>query len=292
MIAPLLDAAREGDASAALLDELALRDARLRVVETVQQATERGWRMIRAHRAVPSDRVCLSPHVDFMDGGLSAEDVDEFLDSLDAWRAGPSATRFFAEAMAIRALAHNGYLDVVEEPLARFTAFVAELHSNRALRWLAELHGTVARIRHDWVEAAQWYDKVVHAGDGRLRTWLDVAAAWHLLIARCLGPEEVLVTGAELREPWECLRNEHLDRLKWHGATSTAIALQRLGRPALAGRFADWVYVYGLGDAANVFGEVLEIAGLPNAQVHHDDDLDSLIDELFAVADEIDHEVA
>jgi hypothetical protein len=75
--------------------------------------------------------------------------------------------------LAIRALAHNGYLDEIEEPLARFTAFVADLHSNRARRWLAELHGTVARTRHDWVEAVRWYDIVTKSGGGRLRNWRD-----------------------------------------------------------------------------------------------------------------------
>ena len=291
MVIRLHDAAQAGGASTELLDELELRDL---LFDTVQQSTERGWRMIRAHRPVPSDRASIPPHMDFMDGGLAAADVDEFLGGLDEWRAAPPVNRFLAEVVAIRTLAHNGHLEAIEEPLDRLTAFVAELHSPRALRWLAELHGTVARTRGDWVEAAHWYAKVTQAGDGRLHTWLDLAAAWHLLTARCLCPGAVDITGAELREPWECLRNERLERLGWHGATSTALALQRLGRTSLADRFASWVYRHDLGDTAGGMSirEVLEIAGLPTAQVDENDDLDALIDELFAVADEIDHQTA
>ena len=90
--------------------------------ETPEQSTERGWRMIRAHRTPPSDRACIPPHIGFMDGGLAAADVDEFLRGLDEWRAAPTANRFRAEVVAIRALAHSGYLDAIDEPLDRFTA--------------------------------------------------------------------------------------------------------------------------------------------------------------------------
>jgi hypothetical protein len=224
-----------------------------------------------------------------MDGGLAAADLDEFLRGIDEWRAAPPANRLRAEYVAIRALAHSGYLGAIDEPLDRFTRFVQQLDSNRARRWLAEIHGTVARSRGDWVEAAHWYDKVVKAGDGRLRTWLDLAAAWHLLTARCLSPGEVSITGAELREPWECFRNEQIQTLRWHGATSTAVALQRLGRTALAVRFAGWLYGHDLGDmTARNFQPMLDAAGLPTAYFEGNDDLDALVEELFVVADEID----
>ncbi|MEP6658304.1 MAG: adenylate/guanylate cyclase domain-containing protein, partial [Acidimicrobiales bacterium] len=292
MIVRLHDAAQAGGASTEVLDELELRDVRNLLFDTVQQSTERGWRMIRAHRPVPSDRASIPPHLAFGDGGLAAADIDEFLGGLDEWRAAPPVNRFLAEVAAIRSLAHNGHLDAIAEPLDRLTAFVAQLHSPRARRWLAELNGTAARTRHDWVETAHWYAKVTQAGDGRLHTWLDLAAAWHLLTARCLCPGAVDITSAELREPWECLRNEHLETLGWHGATSTALALQRLGRTPLADRFANWVYRNDPGDnaARTLMSEVLEIAGLPTAQVDGNDDLDTLIDELFAVADELDHQ--
>ena len=224
-----------------------------------------------------------------MDGGLAAADVDEFLMGLDEWRAAPTANRLRAEGVAIRALAHNGYLEAIDEPLERFTTLVQGLDSDRARRWLAEIHGTVARARRDWVEAAYWYDKVVKAGDGTLRNWFDLATAWHLLTARCLCPGEVSITGAEFREPWECFRNGNLENLCWHGAVSSAVALQRLGRAALALRFVSWVNRHDLGDMVpRNFHPMLETAGLPTAHVEGNDDLDALIEELFVVADEID----
>jgi len=290
MAARLHDAARAGDAPTDLLDELATRDPRTALVETAQQLTERGWRIIRAQRPIPSDRLVWSPHMEFNDGGLPAADVDEFLDSLERWLAAPPASRFYAEWSAIRALAHNGHLDLIDEPLDRLTAFVAELHSNRAIRALEELHGTVARMRHDWTEATYWYAMIVKAGDGRLHTWFDLAVTWHLLTARCLDTAEVDITGADLRDPWLCYRREHIDILRWRGAVATALALHRLGCSDLADRFATWAY---RNDPAGVmsqpqFGDLLEIAGLPTAELEANDDLDNLIDELLIIADELD----
>ena len=86
------------------------------------------------------------------------------------------------------------------------------------------------------------------------------------------------------------IRTVHLPRLQWRGATATALALQRLGRIALANRFAAWVHRTApdndaLGDQ---FTGVLQLAGLPTTQIDADDDLDTLIDEVLAVADELD----
>jgi hypothetical protein len=139
------------------------------------------------------------------------------------------------------------------------------------------------------VSAAHWYGQVASAGDGELASWFDLAVAWHLLAARalCAGPFEL--TGGELRDPWDCYRNEHLSMLGLHGATSTAVALHRVGRSDLADRFVAWAYRHDpTGFMAVGFADVLEDAGLATPQVDHSDDLDVLLDELFAVADELD----
>ena len=81
-----------------------------------------------------------------MDGGLAAADVDEFLRGLDEWRAAAPANRLRPSGVAIRALAHSGYLDAIDEPLERFTTLVQGLDSDRARRGLAEIHGTLARV--------------------------------------------------------------------------------------------------------------------------------------------------
>lgn len=294
MLARLHDAARAGGAPVDLLDELECHDIPLRLDETTQQATERGWRRIRARQPIPSDRFALPPHGEFSDGGIAATDVDEFLDSVDHWLAAPSVTRFVAEWCAMRALIHNDHLERADERWSRITTLATELQSARATRLVDELHGTMARARRDWAEAAHWYSKVVEVVNGKLRNWLDLSATWHLLAARCLGPGDVEISGDDLREPWRCYHQEHLDVLRWHGAVSTALALQRLGHTGLADRFVAWAYrndPIEIMASAN-FGGLLEIAGLPTAQVDVASDLDTLLGELFEIADGLDRPTA
>ena len=96
--------------------------------------------------------------------------------------------------------------------------------------------------RQDWPNAAHWYSKVTEATEGGLTTWIDLAAAWHLLTSRCLSPEPTDIAANDLRDPWHCFQNERLDVLRWHGAVSTAIALHRLGHDDLADRFVAWAH--------------------------------------------------
>ncbi len=234
MVARLYDAAKIGGASPELLDELERSDQRIRVTESTQDSAERGWRTIRAAAAIPTDRASFPPHGDFFDGGLAAPDVGEFLASLERWDSAAPLNRYLAEWSAIRAVAQNGHLDLLDQPLNRFTAFVTELHSGRAMRGHAELRGFVARKRHDWVGAAHWYGQVASARDGELASWFDLAVAWHLLSARalCAGPFEL--TGDELRDPWQCYRNEHLDP-PLHCTASDAATWPSASLPGLIG---------------------------------------------------------
>jgi predicted ATPase len=289
MSARLHDAAKNGGASADLLDELDRHDYRGRLTESAQQSTDRGWRTIRAGCPVPSDRFAFPPHSDFNDGGLVAADVDEFVASLDHLVSAPVLTRFYAEWFAIRALAHSGHLDHAEQRLTRIIPFVADLDSRYASRLVAEIHGVMAMERHDWRGAAHWYGKVTEAAEGGLSTWLDLAAAWHHLTARCLCPEPVGITGAELRDPWICCQNEHIEVLQVHGAVSTAIALHRLGRDDLADRFVAWARANeNFTELLEKFTALLEVAGLPTDHVASEDKLEALIAEVFAVADGLD----
>jgi predicted ATPase/class 3 adenylate cyclase len=288
MIARLNDAARAGHAPAELQDELDRSDPRLRTTQALREANERGWRCLRGQVAIPADRLSWAPQGEFNDGGLEAADVEEFLACLDRWVSAPTVNRFYAEWFAIRSLVHNGHLSQIDGPMSRFTAFVAGLDSKHASRGLAELHGVVARARHDWVDAAHWYGQIDEGREGDLRTWFDLAVAWHLMTARalCAGPFEV--TGAQLRDPWRCYRDEHIDVLQWHGATSTALALHRIGRDDLADRFVAWAYQNDPMQTMYMFADVLEIAGLPTTHVDEPGDLASLIEQGFAVADELD----
>jgi predicted ATPase len=290
MGARLHDAARLGGAPGDLLDELDRNDSRGRLTESVEQAVERGWRTIRAKPPIPSDRLSVPPHLDFNDGGLLADDVDEFVASLEHWRSAPTVTRFFTEWMAIRALANNGHLEQAEQLLPGFSTFVIGLDSRQASRLLADLRGTLAMQREDWPAAAHWYGEVVAGTDGRLTTWFDLAAAWHHLGSRCLSPEPGAVTGADLRDPWICYRNEHVDVLRWHGAVATAIALRHLGRDDLAARFVGWAHADDPAGVMEMFRSRLDAVGLATAATTgSDEELDVLIDDVLAVADQLDN---
>jgi predicted ATPase len=289
MCARLHDAAKVGGAPAELLDELERNDQRVFMVESAQQSIERGWRTIRGLAPIPSDRYSAPPHLEFNNGGLASADVDEFVASLDRWVSAPARSRLDAEWFAIRALARSDQLDRAEQQLARLAPFVAGLDSRQAARMLAELHGVIAVARQDWAGAAHWYGKVVDAVDGRLTTWLDLAATWHLLTARCLCPEPVDISGAQLRDPWQCCVNEQLDVLQVHGAVSTAIALHRLGRDDLADRFVSWAYANEVVvEVLDGFAVPLAAAGLLWNAVESRDDLDTLIAALLIVADQLD----
>lgn len=192
--------------------------------------------------------------------------------------------------MAIRALAYNDHLDLAEQLLSRLTPFVTDLDSRQASRLRADLHGTLASTRQDWRDAAHWYGKSVDATEGGLTTWFDLVAAWHLLATRCLCPESADITAAELRDPWQCFQNERIDVLGLLGAVSTAIALHRIGHDDLADSFVSWTHAndpIGL-LTEGVFADRLEAAGLPTTAADSGDDLETLIAEVFAVADRLD----
>jgi hypothetical protein len=288
MAARLHAAAKVAGASTDLVDELDRNDGRGRIAESFQQSAERGWRTIRARVSIPSDRLVMVPYIDFIDGGLDGADVEEFVASLDRWIAAPPASRFWAEWCVIRSLANGGHLDRAEQQLSLLGPFVTDLDSREASRVLADLHGAIAMQRHDWQDAAHWYNKVTEETDGGLTTWFDLVAAWHLLAARCLSPEPVDISSAELRDPWHCFQNESHDVLQWHGATSTALALHRLGHDDLADRFIKWAYANDTAYAMELFGPRLEAAGLPTTTIDREDDLETLITEVYAVADQLD----
>ena len=288
MAARLHDAAKLGGASGDLLDELERHDARGRVTDTARQSCERGWRTIRAKPPIPSDRFAFPPHGDFNDGGLLAADVDEFVSSLDHWLFAPTVTRFYAEWFVIRTLAHNGHFAHAEQQLNSFTPFVTDLDSRQASRLVAELHGAIAMERQDWPSAAHWYSKVTEATEGGLTTWIDLAAAWHLLTSRCLSPEPTDIAANDLRDPWHCFQNERLDVLRWHGAVSTAIALHRLGHDDLADRFVAWAHANDPIGVMEKFASRLDAAGLPTTTIDPGDDLETLLVEVFAVAERLD----
>ena len=291
MLARLHHAARAGGAPIEVLDELASWDAESATTLSIDEANDRGWRIIRAKMPIPSNRVVLAP---FADVAVTAENVDEFVSSLERWRSAPSASRFWAEYLALRSLACSvalhPELDQYVDPLVeQFAGFVESLASKRGLQRLAEVRGLVARQRRDWSDAVKWYSEIVRSRRGGPQTLFTLADAWNLMTVRSLDAAPFEITGAELRDPWLTYRDLHADSMRWDGATSTALALQRLGHTGLADRFVVWAWTHDtVGIMSRYFEVVLEIAGLPTEHVDSSDDLDTLIQELFVIADRLD----
>jgi hypothetical protein len=289
MIARLHDAAKVAGAEGNVLDELQRSDLRVRHLESTEASFTRGWRTIRDRMPIPTNRFAMPPHADFNVGGIDAADVDEFVASLERWTSAPLLSRFDAHWWAIRSLSNNGHVDRAAEVLERFEPFVEGLGSRRALRLVAELHGVLALHHRDWREAATWYQKVTDGAQGGLTTWFDLMGAWNRLIALCLCDDPIDLRGDDLRDPWRCCLDEHIDVLQYRGAVATAIALHRLDADDLADRFVAWLRASDNLDVAVIFDPFLEAAGVPTAIVDSNDDLHSLVDEVLALAVRLDN---
>jgi predicted ATPase len=290
MIARLHDAARANGAPTDLLDELAITDKRIYLSEGIEESAERGWREIRAERPIPSDRFVRAPFIQFADGGLADADVDEFLIRVDRWLDAPPMTRAVMDWSVVRSLVGSGHMTRIDGPLSRLSALADDLDSPWWRRGVDELRGTIARIGHDWVGAAHWYGRVIDGGNGELRTWFDLSAAWHLLTARSMRSDEFDTTGSQLLDPWRCFQEQRHDILQWRGSVATALALHRVGHTDLADRFIAWAHGHDpKGFMRNAqFDGLLDIAGLPTTDLVEIDDLETLIDHLSIVADELD----
>ena len=283
----LHDAARADNAPPHILDELSVLDYREALSVSIRDHSTRAWATLRAKLPIPSNRFVLAPH-DVT--SVVADEVEEFVATLDHWKSAPALTRFWAEFGAIRTLSLcSGAELVVDQLLQHFEDFVRTLHSDRASRHVAALKGFIATQRSDWSTAAKWYGQYVTAGHGQLRTMLDLSSAWHYLTVRALNSAPFQPSGPELSDPWQFYRDQHYEGFAWNGATATAVALHRLGKDLLADRFASWAMRDTLG-VMDYLGLAtrLKAAGLPVTHIDQDDDLDALIDELFAVADELD----
>ncbi|MEQ1874053.1 MAG: NB-ARC domain-containing protein [Ilumatobacteraceae bacterium] len=283
----LYDAARADHAPAHLLDELGQLDYREFLIVSIPDQSRRAWGTLRAKLPIPSNRFVFSPHDEIT---VDADHVAEFVASLDHWRSAPTITRFWAEYSAIRSLSLCVEADaVVDQLLQDFENFVRTLQSDRASHRVAHLKGYIAMQHKDWATAAKWLGQYKTARRGQLRTMNDLASTWHYLAARALDSKPFRLSGFELRDPWRFYREQHFEGFRWHGATATALALQRLGNDLLADRFATWAMRDTIGIMEPYgFAAKLKLAGLPNATIDQHDDLESLIDQLLVFADDLD----
>jgi predicted ATPase/class 3 adenylate cyclase len=285
MAVRLFDAAQAGGAPETLLVELEFMDGRQILKTSVGSASERSWIRIRSRPPIPSDRFVIPPYAEVQ---VTAADVDEYLASLDHWKSAPPVTRYWAEYFAIRSLIRSPEgADRVDDILPQFAAFVARLDSTQASLGVAELNGLIAMQRHDWAEATNWYRRFPAVG--AMRSGQELLAAWNLLTARALSDGPFELTGADLRDPWRFYRGQNYPTARWLGASATAIALHRINRTDLADHLASWAIGHDtIGVMESHYRNLLDLAGLPTKPVAGDDHLKALIDEVLAVADQLD----
>ena len=270
------------------IDVLEQLDARLAPSEPEALANARAWRMVRAERPIPLDRFSFAPQIALSASVVTRSEAQELIAGLGRFDEAPTMVRYNAMWATLRCVIFSRHLDLVDETLERFEALVASLQSCSADSASAELCGHLAMARGDWARAATMFGKAIDVMGNERPGWFSVAVAWHSLTAKGLAGEPI--TGAELRDPWRWFRDELIEVLAWHGAVSSAVALDRLGHRELAERFVRWGRLADPGGVMERFGRTLGVSGLDAVSVGgaEPDELDTLIEELIVLADRLD----
>jgi predicted ATPase len=243
------------------------------------------WRAIRSGRPIPVDRMIVAP---FYLTGVTEAELDEYLEAVERWQSAPPVSRFWADYYAVRPLALLGEVAGVhvDAILDRLLVAASTLGGELAPRRHADVRGTAANFRHDWAEAVTWLSAASVDDPLTLR---DRSVAWHLLLARAMHADPLVLDGGHVRTVWVRYREQGLSGMGWLGATATAIALHRLGHTDLADRLAAWALRNDpWGVMPGYFADLLQLVGLPTTPVDQDLDLDVLIDEVVALADGLD----
>ena len=270
-----------------LLEHLDLGQSALEA-EAVVDA--RGWRMIRAARPIPNDRFSLPPQLPLAAAAISRDEAHELVASLDLVAGAPLTVRYIAEWATVRCLIFSRHCDLVDEPFARFEQLVEQLHSANATGGIAELRGHLAVANGDWVAAARWFSETAESQSAEYPNWYRLAVAWHALTANAIAGNKI--AARDLGDPWRWFRSESINTLAWHGAVSSAIAVDRLGRRDLTDRLVSWALRSDPGGVMVRFKRTLAAAGLDHEPAASTDELDTLIDEVLAIADRLERHQA
>jgi predicted ATPase/class 3 adenylate cyclase len=288
MGARLMDAVRAAGDEPEVLTELFVIDMNRWSPENFPAMIERCWQEVRTSRSPPQDRAYWSPELTLSNFQLSETEADELLAGLVRHRGAPPITRVTAEWGVIRGVVHSGWLNRVDDALAAFEQYVRGIGSPLADVMCTELHGTIARQRHQWAEAADWYGQVVTAPAFQAATHFGVLVAFHHLATRALAGQASDLTGSDLRDPWIHRRELALSIVDHHGAISTATALDRLSHHDLARRLVGWYATDADARARQLFDHIVAAAGLQVPEQPTSQTLDELLEEVFAIADALD----
>ena len=248
----------------------------------------RCWEEVRSARPLPTDRAYSPPEGALVNFVLTQAEVEELLARLVRYRDAPPVTRIEAESSVIRAFILSGWWDDrAGAALAELERYVRRIGSPTADVLCAELHGILARRRRQWSEAAAWYGRVASSAGFQPGSVFGLVCGFHHLATRALAGDPSL-TGADLREPWIRRRLLAVTVVDHLGAVSTATALDHLGHPDLARRLIEWFAADAHDTTKQLFADTLDASGhqLPESPPAHL--LDELLDEVFAIADDLD----
>jgi predicted ATPase/class 3 adenylate cyclase len=246
----------------------------------------RGWRMVRSQRPIPRDRFSFPPQLPLAAANVSRPEAEELVASVEKVAEAPSAVRYLAEWATVRCLIFSGHCDLVDEPLSRLEKLVQDMNSVNASGGVAELRGHLAVANGDWINAARWFSETAAALSSEHPNWYRLAVTWHALTANAIAGNEF--TGSDLGDPWRWFRSESINTLVWHGAVSSAAAVERLGHHDLAARLVSWALLSDPGGVMGRFSRTLAAAGLDMTTLDSYDDLEALIDEVIEIADGLD----
>ena len=173
--------------------------------------------------------------------------------------------------------------DLAAEHLAAFETLMRSSGSRSGLAMTAELRGHLAWSAHDWALAADWFREALAVDPDTPKGWFEITVSWYRLVALALSGAEI--SSHELCDPWRWLRAADLAILRWWGASTTAVVLERLSNMDLASRFRRWIVQTDPGEVGRMMEQRLAGADFVLDRESSDPvDLDELVDELFEFA--------
>jgi hypothetical protein len=147
----------------------------------------------------------------------------------------------------------------------------------------AEVRGHLAWSANEWALAAHCFNEALAVNPQATDHWFETAVSWYRLVALTLSGAEINAT--DLTAPWRWLRDADLSNLRPWSASATAVILEQLSNPQLAGRFRRWIVQTDPGGVAEMMEKRLAGIGfLLDREPTDPVDLDDLVDELFELA--------
>ena len=265
------------------LDELTLAIEAERL--SVSELNRRLWAQIDSGWRAPAQRFSEAPQIGVQGDAATGMRPEELLASLQLLHDAPVATRCYAE-YAVMCNLTAVRPDLATAHLPSFETLIEESESRTGLAMTAEVRGHLAWSANDWALAAQCFNEALAVNPEATKHLFETAVSWYRLVALTLSGAKINAT--DLTAPWRWLRDADLSTLRSWSASATAVILEQLSHPQLAGRFRRWVTQTDPGGVAEMMEKRLAGIGfLLDREATDPVDLDELVDELFEFASHI-----